>query len=1059
MMQHAPTSLVFSNMNFRVFASVMAASLALVASSRAFINFETAPVHPIALSPDGHTLAVCNLPDGRIELFNVSTGVPLPAGNVPVGVDPVSLRFRDTNELWVVNFISSSVNIVDVSRGQVTAVLPTFAGPADVVFAGNPKRAFVSCARSNVVMVFDPQTRALLASVAIDGEKPKAMAVSPDGSKVYVAIFESGNGSTILGGRLTEVAFPDPSVVDYTNGPYHGQNPPPNNGNTFSPPLNPALTNPPSASHIVKKNSAGRWLDGNGGDWTEFVSGTNAANSGRVPGWNLPDHDLAVIDTTSLSVSYVSGLMNICMDVAVNPVSGLIAMAGTDATNERRFEPNLQSTFLRVNLALIDPVTRTNMIKDLNPHLDYVVRRIPPSEREKSLGDPRGVVWSADGARCYVGGMGSGNLVVLDAKGDRAQAQPIPLQEGTAGLCLDEARQRLYVMNRFSSTVSVVDLSSLTVTSNVAFFDPTPSFIKAGRRLLYDTHDSSGLGYVSCASCHVDGRLDRLAWDLGNPSGDMITNRFGVFHPMKGPKITQTLQALNPDGPLHWRADRDGILEFAQTFVTLLGRETEPDSYEMNALGDSLHSIFFPPNPLRNFDNTLSTNVPLPGHYAFDEDLGAPGRQPLPNGDAFRGGAVLFRSQCGSCHNPGSGLGDATAGTLTGGLARDFGLQFKVAQLRSLADKVGFDMSQPTSRAGFGFSHDGRADTLTRFLADAFGDTTAQETADLTAFLLSFSGSDIRFTSFEGGEDVESNLDAPAALGYQILLTNSASNPMLPSMRELVESGTTRLALIARGMKNGIPRSWIYDAQNAWMESDRDAEYISLPDLVQTASPTNELVFMLVARDSGRRIAIDRDDDGFSDQTERDFGLDPWDASSRGANTPLRLLSNYEPQVSVHSELPFKAQFSVDSPAEDGDGCSELAHPTFQLLGAVPEGASINPTNGQFTWTPTAAQSMQTHRFSVFVTDNEAPPVSVAVPFQIDVIGPVRITSILPQVFAKRTWINWPAASGRNYRIDYRDGWDALEWSALPSYWLGVDNTWPFPARRFYRLVLLPETD
>ena len=34
-----------------------------------FINFESAPVHPVALAPDGRTLAICNLPDGRVELF------------------------------------------------------------------------------------------------------------------------------------------------------------------------------------------------------------------------------------------------------------------------------------------------------------------------------------------------------------------------------------------------------------------------------------------------------------------------------------------------------------------------------------------------------------------------------------------------------------------------------------------------------------------------------------------------------------------------------------------------------------------------------------------------------------------------------------------------------------------------------------------------------------------------------------------------------------------------------------------------------------------------------
>jgi DNA-binding beta-propeller fold protein YncE len=79
-----------------------------------FVNFETPPVHPVALGPDGHTLAVCNLPDNRVELFDVSSGIPIPTGSVPVGLDPVTARFASSNELWVVNYISSSISVVGV---------------------------------------------------------------------------------------------------------------------------------------------------------------------------------------------------------------------------------------------------------------------------------------------------------------------------------------------------------------------------------------------------------------------------------------------------------------------------------------------------------------------------------------------------------------------------------------------------------------------------------------------------------------------------------------------------------------------------------------------------------------------------------------------------------------------------------------------------------------------------------------------------------------------------------------------------------------------------------
>ena len=59
--------------------------------------------------------------------------------------------------------------------------------------------------------------------------------------------------------------------VNFPFAPSKGQNPPPNSGTNFVPAINPAISNPPpKVSLIVKKNGAGRWMDDNNGDWTEW---------------------------------------------------------------------------------------------------------------------------------------------------------------------------------------------------------------------------------------------------------------------------------------------------------------------------------------------------------------------------------------------------------------------------------------------------------------------------------------------------------------------------------------------------------------------------------------------------------------------------------------------------------------------------------------------------------------------------------------------------------------------------------------------------------------------
>src|SRR5262249_39779220 len=159
------------------------------------------------------------------------------------------------------------------------------------------------------------------------------------------------------------------------------------------------------------------------------------AFSGRMPGWDLSDHDVAILDANTLELSFIDQLMNICMDLAVNPKSGQVAVIGTDGINEVRYEPVLQSVFTRAEIALAGG-TRSVAIHDLNPHLDYTKTNIPPAQRAVSLGDPRGVVWNPSGTRLYVTGMGSDNVVMFDAAGNRLAVSG-EIEPGPTGLAFD----------------------------------------------------------------------------------------------------------------------------------------------------------------------------------------------------------------------------------------------------------------------------------------------------------------------------------------------------------------------------------------------------------------------------------------------------------------------------------------------------------------------------------------------------------------------------------------------------------------------------------------------
>lgn len=896
-------------------------------AQNALVNWENPHVHPLTMSPDGTRLFAVNTPDNRLEVFDVSSGTPSREFDVPVGLDPVSVRARTNGEVWVVNHISDSVSVVDLATRNVIATLKTDDEPADVIFAGSPVRAFVSCSQANTMLVFDPSNLAAAPTrIAIDGEDPRALAVSTDGSRVFVAIFESGNRSTVLGGGLsgaTPVTFP-PNVVDETSGPYGGQNPPPNAGLLFNPPLNPLNPPPPKVSLVVKRNSSGQWMDDNSGDWTALVSGANASLSGRPAGWDLSDNDVAIIDAASLSVTYAKHLMNICMALAVNPASGEVTVVGTEATNEIRYEPVVSGRFLRVDLARISPAGPTTLgIADLNSHLTYASSTIPQSERDKSLGDPRGIVWNAAGTRAYVTGMGSNNLVVVDAAGNRAGLAPtIAVGEGPTGIAIDEARGRLYVIDKFEGAISVVSLASELEIARVSYFDPSPVAIKVGRKHLYDTRKTSGLGQIACASCHVDARLDHLAWDLGNPAGDMkdhtgqnlganvpgLNAGFQPFHPMKGPMTTQTLQDIIGKEPLHWRGDRDGLEEFNSAFMGLQGDDVMLTSQEMQEYEDFLATITYPPNPYRNFDNTLPTDLPLPGHFTTGRF--APAGQPLGNGNATVG-LALYRPPnfldanalaCVTCHTLPVGIGTdykrqggvyvpipvGPNGEHHHALVSQDGttnVSTKIPQLRNLYEKVGFNTTQAVNHFGAGLLHDGSVDSIERFIAEpVFTVQNDQQIADLVAFMLAFSGSDLPLgspTSVFIPPGTPSQ-DTHAAVGVQTTLVSLGSPApnqlrLISLMRRL--ANLDRAGLVVKGVQAGIARGYVYTSSGNF-QSDRSAETVTFVQLLSGAASGSELTLTLVPEGSEGRIGIDRDSDGVFDRDELDVGSDPADPLS-----------------------------------------------------------------------------------------------------------------------------------------------------------------------------------
>ncbi len=925
-------------------AATVAFALCIGATAHAtpsFTEFETGQVRPLAQSPDGTRLFAINTPDNRLEIFDVAAGALTKVASVPVGLEPIAVAARSNTEVWVVNHLSDSISIVDVSAPATARVVRTLLvgdEPRDIVFAGpGAARAFVTTAHRGQNTPYQPTISTVLSTpglgradvwvfdannlgaglggtpltiVTLFGDTPRALAVSPNGSRVYAAVFHSGNQTT----TVTEALVPNGGTNatgpnDCSAAP--GGLPPPNTNFQNKP--------GPEVGLIVKFDGT-HWRDELGRCWDAAVK------------FSLPDKDVFAIDANANPPTQVagaggfaSGVGTILFDMAVNPVSGKVYVSNLESFNRVRFEgagtfaagfkPPGEPLSVRGHLA----ESRITVLdggapkpRRLNKHIDYSTccAPIPNAENDASIAFPLGMAVSSDGATLYVAGFGSSEVGVYSTSALENDtfvpnaADQLPVSGGgPTGLVLDETRSQLYVFTRFDNAISVLSTGTGQELVHTSLFNPEPASIVTGRPFLYDATVSSSHGDSACASCHIFGDFDSLAWDLGDPDGTVVNNPgpFSLgpfinpdFHPMKGPMTTQSLRGMANHGPMHWRGDRTGgndafstqpdsgtfdedagFKKFNPAFQSLIGRSDQLTATEMQQYTDFVLQISYPPNPVRNLDNTLTTEQQA-GH------------------DMFLGAVSDTVFNCDGCHrlDPTANPGVAAPGFFgTDGRSSFEGETqiFKIPHLRNLYQKIGmFGVGIPQGGGpgftgdqvrGFGFLHDGSVDTLFRFHSAAlftqsqtnpggFANDTMRHNMD--AFMMAF----------------DSNL-API-VGQQITRTaaNGATvDPRITLLEDRADHG--ECDLVAKGLFGGEMRGSFYAGSGSFI-TDRGAD-APVSDAAlrgRATTPGQEVTFTCVPPGSGIRIAIDHDLDGAADGDERDAGTDPENPASAPPNAP-----------------------------------------------------------------------------------------------------------------------------------------------------------------------------
>jgi YVTN family beta-propeller protein len=618
----------------------------------------------------------------------VTTPAPGPAptqsSTLAIGEDPGVGR-----RVWVVNPDADTVTVLDATTRTVVAEHAVGRNPRSIT-RDALGRYWVTCMGSDEIRVLNPDGSLARGLSLPYGSAPFGIVASPDGQAVYVSLYGSA--------RLRRYAATDPLLAMVEVG-----------------------TPFPTPRAMAVSGNGERVLV------TRFLSAEREGEVGEFAGLTL-----AHVQTLRLaSASTVDG-----GDRAAgvpNHLAGIaIAPDGRRAVVVSKQDNVFRGTFYGVgNLTHETTVRAVLSVLDLEANLE-----VRHARRDFDNSDsPTAVVYTPAGDTLLVTLQGNNRVVGLDAlaldpvTGPNAQGatQTSPvvktLEAATGlapqGLLLDSVGRRVFVQDFLGRTATILDAGPLLMENRTSLGTlASPATVGAeslapavltGKRIFYNAADPrmSADGYLSCASCHVDGGSDGRVWDFtGRGEGLRRTTdlrgRAGTGH-----------------GNVHWTGNFDEIQDFEHDMRGAFGGSgflpDAPAAFATNhpspatvkaGLNTELDSLAA---YVASLDNST---IPRSPHRATDGQLTQAGEL---------GRAVYLGLNCQQCHG-GERLTDSLTAPIGAVALHDVGTLSRLSGQRLGATLTGVDT--PTLRglhATGRYLHHGQATTLSEAFVQAGG--------------------------------------------------------------------------------------------------------------------------------------------------------------------------------------------------------------------------------------------------------------------------------------------------------------------------------------------------
>jgi len=516
-----------------------------------------------------------------------------PTRSSPIIVDAARRR------VWVVHPDQNSVVIIDADTLTLRQEIATCKHPSNVALDGH-SQIWITCRDSDQVLILDAATASLVQTLHLRyGAQPVGIVFSPDGTTGYIAEDSSGrirrvNAATRTATGELWVGF-TPSAL--------------------------AITGDGQRLLVTRQIST----DGGGTVWSIALPAFNS-----VTNINLP------IDSTSEDTALAArGLPNYVVGIAVTPDNGRAwIVAQKNNTLRGKFRDGQDLTFETTLRALVGTI-------DLSTNQEQVPARIDIDNH----GQPSAISISPQGNHVFVTVQSNNRLVVFD-RATRAQITGVDTGLAPQGVVIDPLTKRVFTQNFMSRTVSVFDAGamldtgapalSLVKTISTVSKEQLSTQVLRGKQMFYNAADERMAmdGYISCASCHLDGGHDGRTWDFTD-RGEGLRN-------------TTTLLGRQGtgQGPVHWTGNFDEIQDFEHDIRGAFGGK--------GFMTDSAFRSGTRGQPLG--DAKAGVSPDLDALAAYVNSLNKVGRSPYRNADGTlsadgqAGRKVFVDARCESCH-------------------------------------------------------------------------------------------------------------------------------------------------------------------------------------------------------------------------------------------------------------------------------------------------------------------------------------------------------------------------------------------------------------------------